>query len=384
MKETSTIEASRCVLKDIGPHEIRSIELHGFADASNIAYGANVYLRVATSSGVSVELLASKTRVAPLKKETIPRLELLAALTLAKLMKSVSDSLDGVLEIDEIICWVDSQIVLWWIKGKGKQYKQFVHNRVTQIRGLFSEESWRYCPTGSNPADIASRGAKCSELKSNKLGWNGPPFLQEERSRWPINVTCTSSGISELHEVKCEEKHAEVCNTFVVSAKCPDVKLSSVINCEKFSKLNKLLHVTAYVLRFIRNCRNPTKREVGEQLNVEEIRTALTLWRKEAQLHLQENNESLSVFEDEDGVLRCKGRIQNSTLPYSIKFPVLLPRKHHFTELVILHSHGTVKHNGIRETLTEVRSNYWIVKGRQAVKGLLSRCVVCKKLSGKP
>ena len=119
MKETSTNEASRCVLKDIGPNQIRSIKLHGFADASNIAYGANVYLRVTTSSGVSVRLLASKTKVAPLKKETIPRLELLAALTLANLMKSVSDSLDGVLEIDEIIRWVDFQIVLWWIKGKG-------------------------------------------------------------------------------------------------------------------------------------------------------------------------------------------------------------------------------------------------------------------------
>ena len=63
-------------------------------------------------------------------------------------MKSVPDSLDSVLEIDEIICWVDSQIILWWIKGKGKQYKQFVHNRVTQIRELFSEEGWRYGPTG--------------------------------------------------------------------------------------------------------------------------------------------------------------------------------------------------------------------------------------------
>ena len=109
----------------------------------------------------------------------------------------------------------------------------------------------------------------------------------------------------------------------------------------------------------------------------------MTLWHKEVQLHLQENNESLGVFEDEDKVLHCKRRIQNSTLPYSTKFPILLPRKHHFT-VVILHSHGTVKHKGIRETLAEERSNYWMVKSRQAVKGLLSRCVVCKKLSEKP
>ena len=94
--------------------------------------------------------------------------------------------------------------------------------------------------------------------------------------------------------------------------------------------------------------------------------------------------ESLKVFEDKAGVLRCKGRIENSTLPYSAKFPVLLLRKHHFTNLVILNCHESVKHNGVRETLTEVRSNYWIIKGRQTVKNLLSKCIVCKKLQGKP
>ena len=176
MKKTATIEASRCVFQQIDPGEIMSVDLHGFADASNVAYGANVYLRITTSSGVSVQLIASKTRVAPLKKETIPRLELLAALTLARLIKSVHDSLDGVQKIDEIVYWVDSQIVLWWIKGKGRRYKQFVQNLVTQIRELFNEKCWRYCPTDSNPADIASRGAKCSELSPNDLWWNARHF----------------------------------------------------------------------------------------------------------------------------------------------------------------------------------------------------------------
>ena len=91
---------------------------------------------------------------------------------------------------------------------------------MTQIRELFGKEWWRYCTSGLNPADIASRGAKCSELKLNKLWWNGPPFLQEERSQWPTNITAISSDISELEEVKCEE-------------------------------------------RFIKSCKNPTKREVG-------------------------------------------------------------------------------------------------------------------------
>ena len=90
------------------------------------------------------------------------------------------------------------------------------------------------------------------------------------------------------------------------------------------------------------------------------------------------------MFEYKAGVLHCKGRIENSTLPYSAKFPVLLPRNHHFTNLVILNCHESLKHYGVIETLTKVRSNYWIIKGRQTVKNLLSKCTVCEKLQGKP
>lgn len=385
MEETSVIETPRCVLKDIDAADIKSIQLHGFADASNIAYGANVYLRVVSSTGVVTQLMASKTRVAPLKKETTPRLELLAALTLAKLIRSVSDSLDGVVEIDEITCWSDSQVVLWWIRGKGKQYKQFVQNRVSQIRSLWSIECWRYCPTHLNPSDIASRGAKCSELASNRLWWNGPQFLMEDRAQWPANISCPATEISAAEDVKREGKSSTILNTLV----CENPHhsgIGNVIQCEKFSSLDKLLRVTGFVLRFIKNVENPDHRVDQLDLTLAEIESAKILWHKEAQFHLEESKkakESLGIFQDEIGVLRCKGRIQNSSLPYSTKFPILLPRKHHYTKLVILHCHKTVKHNGIRETLTELRMNYWIVKGRQAVKGHLSRCGICQKLSGK-
>ena len=134
MKDTAVMEVPRHVLGKASPDEIVSIELHGFADASNLAYGATIYLRVASCSGISMQLLASKTRVALLKKETIPQIELLGALILAKLMKSVQSSLDGILKINDVVCWVDYQIVSWWIKGKGNHCKQFVQNCLVQIR----------------------------------------------------------------------------------------------------------------------------------------------------------------------------------------------------------------------------------------------------------
>ena len=208
----------------------------------------------------------------------------------------------------------------------------------------------------------------------NELWWNGPPFLVEEKSRWPeditctnSDITCTNSDISELDEVKREEKRSEICSTLLVDTKHSEESLANVIDCEKFSKLGKLLHVNL---------------KAENQPQIWEIQAALTLWQKEAQHHIKENCESLGVFKDEHGILHCR-RIQNSTLPYSTKFPMLLPKKHRFTDLVILDSHETVKHNCIRETFTEVKTNYWIVKGRQAVKVLLSRRVTCKKLLGK-
>ena len=92
---------------------------------------------------------------------------------------------------------------------------------------------------------------------------------------------------------------------------------------------------------------------------------------------------SLKLYKEDSGVLRCSGRIQNSLLPYSTKCPVLLPKKHYFTRLIILDCHEKVFHNKVNETLTQLGSEYWVLKGREAVKEVVGRCVICKKLEGK-
>ena len=142
--------------------------------------------------------------------------------------------------------------------------------------------------------------------------------------------------------------------------------------------------VTALVLKFIRKVKRSM--ETQPDLNMQEIIAAEHMWYKEMQMKLDENEKSstvweqFGVFKDADGVLRCKGRIQNCSMPHLAKFPVLLPRKQYFTQLVIRQSHENVKHNGVRETQSEVRSKFWIIKGRQAVKDVLFKCVICKKM----
>ena len=90
----------------------------------------------------------------------------------------------------------------------------------------------------------------------------------------------------------------------------------------------------------------------------------------------------LALFTDEYGVIRSKGRLSDADLNYTAKYPAILPREHYFTKLVVKSCHEQVNHCGVKDTLAELRTQFW--GGRQFVKSTLSRCIVCKRLEGKP
>ncbi|XP_032676814.1 uncharacterized protein LOC116846716 [Odontomachus brunneus] len=159
-------------------------ELHGFADASNGAYAAVVYLRFIDAAGsVTVTLLQGKSKVAPLKPVTIPRLELMAAVLLSHLI----DSIRSFIRIESIACtcWSDSTVVLSWLRHHPSRWKTFIANRVSDIQGRLRGVEWRHVITSDNPADCASRGLLGSELVSHQLWWRGPPWLSLSRDQWP-------------------------------------------------------------------------------------------------------------------------------------------------------------------------------------------------------
>ncbi|XP_024881163.1 uncharacterized protein LOC112460613 [Temnothorax curvispinosus] len=161
------------------------LELHGFADAAQSAYGACIYVRVVDHQNkVQVKLLCSKVRVAPLKLQTIPRLELSAALTLAELMEKVVNSLN-VLNFS-ITYWSDSTIVLNWLQTQPSKLQVFVANRVARIQELTDYRNWRHVPTQDNPADVLSRGLFPEQLLQSDIWWHGPEFLSKPEGKWPI------------------------------------------------------------------------------------------------------------------------------------------------------------------------------------------------------
>ncbi|XP_011707946.1 PREDICTED: uncharacterized protein LOC105462794 [Wasmannia auropunctata] len=158
------------------------VQLHGFADASQKAYGTCIYLRSQDSEGnIHTALLCAKSRVAPLKQQTIPRLELCAALTLARLVAKVIESLEVV--FDKIVCWSDLSIVLNWLRMQPNALQVFVMhsvyaaNRIAQIQHLTGSREWRHVPTIDNPSDCLSRGLSVDKLIRSELWWYGPSFL---------------------------------------------------------------------------------------------------------------------------------------------------------------------------------------------------------------
>lgn len=157
--------------------------LHGFADASQLAYGAVVYVRVEGSNGIECILIASRSRVAPLRTVTVPRLELLAAKLLAELLCRVKAACH--FKHIKSTLWTDSSIVLQWMKKDTSSLKSFVHNRVQSIRELTTDCDWRHVPTETNPADLLSRGVAPKTLQENQFWWSGPAWLQQESCYWP-------------------------------------------------------------------------------------------------------------------------------------------------------------------------------------------------------
>ncbi|CAG4958843.1 unnamed protein product [Colias eurytheme] len=170
--------------RHILPTTYTTCELHCFVDASQDAYAACVYVRAVNNDYVTVSLLCAKTRVAPIKTLTIPRLELSAALLGARLVAKVSEALRC--PINKKLFWSDSTVTLGWIKTQTKNLKTFVCNRVNEIHELTDRDSWRHVPTNLNPADMASRGVDPGYLINCSMWWEGPDYLKNtEESQWP-------------------------------------------------------------------------------------------------------------------------------------------------------------------------------------------------------
>ena len=368
------------------------VQIHGFSDASEHAFAAVVYIRSKYSDGrVITRLIASKTRVAPVKRQSIPRLELLGALILARLTETILTSLGKDIEA---VYWSDSMPALCWIRNE-RPWKQYVARRVSEIRCLTSKQNWRHCPGPLNPADMPSRGLNGQKLLQSTSWWEGPAFLQPADS-WPDDNTAEDDIVcKELAKNPPQPTHALA----VPSTAVP--QLEEVIDCNRFGNFNRLIRVTAYVYRFVNSLRKRgASHHSTVQLCPDELCKAETYWVSHVQSqkfpkelqYLEKRGgqaapayvKQFGTYLDDSHLIRCRGRINNANIAFTQKNPILLPAKHRFVDLLIKNFHERVKHNGVNDTLVALRENYWIICGRQAVKRIVRACVICKKFEGSP
>lgn len=254
-----------------------SYTLCGFCDASKQAYAAVIYLVIESDSNTEVKFLVSKTRVTPLQTQTIPRLELLSAFVLSKLITSVVEGLSGTLPQLALRCYTDSLVALFWIQGIDKEWRPFVNNRVCEIRRRVHPDHWSHCPGCSNPADLPSRGLTSLELSVSQLWRHGPEWLQ---SGFEPNIQCEmeSMPVECTAELRNNQVHNLVSTT-------PVTTIESVLDPTKFSTLSRLIGVTAMVIRAVQRFKCLRGRKAPDlSVNaVEEAMEAELLWLKSAQ-----------------------------------------------------------------------------------------------------
>ena len=364
IEELNTVQFPRC----LQPKSSFGLpELHVFADASNLAYGAAAYLVWSGVNGKEVRLVSAKARVAPLRQTTIPRLELMAALIASRLAKTIYDEFK--IKPSKVILWSDSMIVLAWLRSESTLLKPFVGLRVAEIQVTWDASTWRHVPTKLNPADDLRRGITVSEV--NKRWMNGPRFLRQNQEKWPMEDQPTPPEIPEFKITK---------PIYVLQ---PITK--PILDPSRFSNWRRLCRVTAYCLRFVKIMKKPSER-TGSPLLPEEIDSVERYWIMTAQTQLgdwKERYRALAPFE-KNKVIHVGGRLKHSPLSYDNNHPVSLPTEHVISKQVIKEAHNHVCHAGRERTFCETGQKYWIPRGRNLVKEIVRKCVTCRKLRQYP
>jgi hypothetical protein len=385
-------------LIDFQSSEASRYQLICFSDASAIAFAAAIYLRISNGKNIKTKLIFSKCRLTPKKRCSIPRLELLSVLIGCRALQFVKEQLH--IPLENPILYSDSQCVLHWIVSQ-KQLSVFVTNRLKEIKD--SGASFKYINTKENPADIATRGKSGTELQNCSLWWYGPQWLVKEEKLWPEwNVPKMDEQLKIM--TSAEERKTMLYEASLLAGEDLQEQLPSVsttplgIQESKYSSFSRLIRVTAWALRFIKRCLKQS--DSTGPLSSKEIQFAKICWLLQIQkknyseifISLSTNSNKtkhkltnqLGLEIDDQGLIRCHGRLQNAAIPSEAINPILLPKKEYFTELLIASFHKKLLHAGVSQTLAAIRNEFWIPKGRTEVGKLINSCHICRKWEGGP
>lgn len=374
LSQLHQVTIPRCYTSDLPASS--PVELHIFTDASERAYGAVAYLRAKpnTNSEVQVSFVLARSRVAPKKQLSIPRLELCAALSGAQLAKVLQTELT--LPIQGTTLWTDSTTVLHWIKSESQQYKVFVGTRIAEIQELVGADTWRYVPSDENPADDITRGKLLRDLSKPSRWTYGPNFLNLPPSEWPTIPAITSTQTEETRVTFCG-------NIGSATPANPDPA--------QYKSWSELIQAT-YL--FFHGAAAPPmtatdriETEVNVLKRAQEESFPAELAALQAGKPLNTNSRLLSLCPEYDstvGLIRVGGRLRKAEGLQDTIHPIVLSPDHPATRLLIQDYDQQLLHPGPDRVFAEMRRTYWILRGRQAVKKHQRGCTECQRWRNKP
>ena len=387
LQALGSIEFPRLSLRDDLP-----MDIFIFCDASKLSYGFVAY---AVQQGES-NFIFAKPKVAPIKGRSLPQLELLGAvvgsqclLTLLEVFKHVN--------IKSVYIHLDAQIVLSWLLSPTKTKNLYTSNRIKDVKKNVNdakekygvEISFRYVPTGDNPADMLSRGISFDKFLEEMEFWiHGPEWIRGVNVCWPSSdFGCLSEASKTL--VMCTSLGEE------------KTTMSPLVAFEKFESFNKLLNITSNVFQFLK-AKGLLKEATMERLwgtsaplEIAKLHLIKVMQAEAFPMELDYLSGSkprgiparvrdMNLFLDKFGIIRCDGRMGKvSKFQYSLIYPILLaPRQHALTQLIVTFYHHKVQHLGIQSTLNKVKlAGFRLIHPYQTVKAIIKPCVTCKKFN---
>ncbi|XP_030845028.1 uncharacterized protein LOC115918187 [Strongylocentrotus purpuratus] len=326
-----------------------------FSEASESVYGTCAYLRWQLTNGqFQTKFVTAKSRGAPLKRLTIPRLELQASVMATRLSAPIKRELK--LDLERTIYFVDSMIALSWIRSQARNFKPFVSARIGEIQTNSDPQQWKHVPDPLNPADDISRGITIDKHEGRLK--SGPEFICLPEEQWPEERV-------QPDPVEIDEEKRSIKRVLHITE-------AEVIDCSRFSSWRRLVRVTAYILRFVRQLKSRVRKKQDEatatdtSLTPNELDDAETQWIQHAQKSLRERLKSVDLKSPspfiEKEVVRVGGRVDKGSMSYEDKHPILLPRNQLICFLITCHFHDK-GHDGVASIVAKVRRRYWIIRG---------------------
>lgn len=390
--ELDSLRIPRCYFGSPFPKGFENLEIHVFVDASEAAYSCVAYFCLETDGELQVAFVGSKTKVAPLKPQSVPRLEVKSGTLGTRMLNTIKKHHS--FPIARQYMWTDSMVSLAWIKSKDpRRYHQFVAFRVGEILESTEPKDWRHVQSKLNLADLATKWKPGMKLSMSSPWYQAKEILRQLRVKLRI-VQLVPETQEELRPVYFSLGH-----------------FAPSFDVSKFSSWIRLHRTTAFILRYHHNLR---RKLTGEELELgvltqDELKRAEHALWKMAQIEAFPDEiatlsktkgppegrhsiveKSSPIFKtwpflDDNEILRMRGRIGAAPyVPYEAKYPAILPRHHLITSLVVDWYHRRFRHANRETIVNEIRQRFEIANLRSLVEKVANDCTWCRVMKAVP